>query len=737
MKKAGFYFLGIMTVFLVGWRTTDNFLRFGDGTNVADKQIIADLGLGATNPMMSYNVLTSKWQFTNDGVNTKLFGSGSGSGSGINLLDNPGCENGTSTPDNWAASGGSLTRTTISVEVGYETAACKFDASALGQSVKPSDVLVPEILEGKPCVAAFSYKADSITAGDYIFYAELDDATDITASVSLTATNGAWREAYVSFICPLNDSIRFKIESAVANPAAILFDQAHLGSASSQYFDGDSVEIVAQAYFATTANCSWQRTNATLGAFGTDTDCPAITVETSSPIATINAADTDLPQIVFTALPAGVYEVEASFTSSFGAAVDQSYGISDGTNTRGNISHALTQSTDIVSTNIKAIFTHTGGAKTFAAFGAAASSTVDIRNQAASQRLTWTVTRYPESSTSKVSLATQGWFINANIFGANPNLTVGDVSAYTEITDAGLSMELKQGSADAKIPCSTTNAPSGLTCSAGSESLGVAFNPPYAGSYMVCMQFTHLSQGGASDEVLSTFRLNETPTNAQTITTQSDTTSQSRKLFVGTEEFIAFPNNLCSIVSFSSVTEKVIRLMYTQDQTNTIVSSLLLADRASGVTGTRDINVKVFPITQNFPQAVALTELVTQSATCNVTKEFCQGTYTPTITNSTNVAASVASLARWMKVGNKVSVTGLVEIDPTSTGDTVIKLSLPIASALTLATDVNGTGNGQGSANYQPAIIIADTPLDLAFYNFIASDLASRSHYYSYMYELK
>jgi hypothetical protein len=59
------------------------------------------------------------------------------------------------------------------------------------------------------------------------------------------------------------------------------------------------------------------------------------------------------------------------------------------------------------------------------------------------------------------------------------------------------------------------------------------------------------------------------------------------------------------------------------------------------------------------------------------------GTYTPTLTNGTNVSSSTAYVCQWKRVGNVVTVSGRVDIDPTATGATVLGISLPVASALT------------------------------------------------------
>lgn len=67
------------------------------------------------------------------------------------------------------------------------------------------------------------------------------------------------------------------------------------------------------------------------------------------------------------------------------------------------------------------------------------------------------------------------------------------------------------------------------------------------------------------------------------------------------------------------------------------------------------------------------------------------GRWTPTLTNTTNVAASVAHLCQYMRIGDEVLVSGVVEIDPTSAAAVVLKMSLPIASNFQDTEDASGT----------------------------------------------
>lgn len=68
------------------------------------------------------------------------------------------------------------------------------------------------------------------------------------------------------------------------------------------------------------------------------------------------------------------------------------------------------------------------------------------------------------------------------------------------------------------------------------------------------------------------------------------------------------------------------------------------------------------------------------------------GSYTPTLTNTTNITSSTASTLYYTRVGNVVAVFGRVNITATATGNTLLGISLPIASALTTNGQVAGMG---------------------------------------------
>jgi hypothetical protein len=110
------------------------------------------------------------------------------------------------------------------------------------------------------------------------------------------------------------------------------------------------------------------------------------------------------------------------------------------------------------------------------------------------------------------------------------------------------------------------------------------------------------------------------------------------------------------------------------------------------------------------------------------------GTYTPTLTNSTNVAASTAYVCQYMRVGNVVTVSGQVDIDPTTTGGTEVRLSLPVASYFTLANQVGGTFNS--TVAQVGGAIFANTSNDDARFIYSATLTTNTSFYFTFTYRV-
>lgn len=110
------------------------------------------------------------------------------------------------------------------------------------------------------------------------------------------------------------------------------------------------------------------------------------------------------------------------------------------------------------------------------------------------------------------------------------------------------------------------------------------------------------------------------------------------------------------------------------------------------------------------------------------------GTHTPTLTNTTNIDSSTASLNQYVVVNDIVTVSGRVVIDPTTTGAFELGMTLPVASAFTSAIHAAGTfcsvdGADQGA-------ISADATNDRLTFNGSTSAATSKSYQFHATYRI-
>lgn len=81
---------------------------------------------------------------------------------------------------------------------------------------------------------------------------------------------------------------------------------------------------------------------------------------------------------------------------------------------------------------------------------------------------------------------------------------------------------------------------------------------------------------------------------------------------------------------------------------------------------------------------------------------FTQSTYTPTLTNTTNIAASTAYTTHYIRIGDWVNVWGTVDIDATAaTTITEMGMSLPESSTVGQIYDVAGTASFEDNTSVQ------------------------------------
>lgn len=94
----------------------------------------------------------------------------------------------------------------------------------------------------------------------------------------------------------------------------------------------------------------------------------------------------------------------------------------------------------------------------------------------------------------------------------------------------------------------------------------------------------------------------------------------------------------------------------------------------------------------------------TAQAIANLASGGSSGTYTPTLTNVSNITASGNYVCQWLRAGNVVTVSGRLDVTPTTSGAGFqLRFTLPIASNLANMQEAAGTAAGT-SANALAAI---------------------------------
>lgn len=114
------------------------------------------------------------------------------------------------------------------------------------------------------------------------------------------------------------------------------------------------------------------------------------------------------------------------------------------------------------------------------------------------------------------------------------------------------------------------------------------------------------------------------------------------------------------------------------------------------------------------------------------------GTYTPTLTNTTNISASTAFVNMWFRVGDQVTVFGLANVDPTTAASTVTSLgvSLPVASNFAAFTDAAGVCTPTGAVVDNAGSVYADTTNDRAVVEWSTINSTNHGVYWSFTYRV-
>jgi hypothetical protein len=111
------------------------------------------------------------------------------------------------------------------------------------------------------------------------------------------------------------------------------------------------------------------------------------------------------------------------------------------------------------------------------------------------------------------------------------------------------------------------------------------------------------------------------------------------------------------------------------------------------------------------------------------------GTYTPTLSSIYNVTSSTAFVCQYMRVGNVVTVSGVINVTATATNTwTRISMTLPISSNFDFSYRAGGGGGANSTNNV--CVILAGASTSVVYLDAYPNSTNSLSYYFSYTYQI-
>lgn len=519
---------------------------------------------------------------------------------------NPGFENGKAS---WTIGTDTITPVSSGSNLLTGKGSITWNSAGAGRILASKAVTIPKGMYASNGYAQCKIQTPSGTATHTI--SVYDGSGTLASSTVVSSTTPVF--SGVNFIFPSSGTVQLRITSVAADEPLIAIDDCYIGGAFN-IAPVSQASLVGMAKIPVTSGCYYTRTNTAFGALTEGAACPGPTVISNTGPGTIQTTDNAAPKFTVNGLPPGQYlvtmAVHAYDTTSAG---NFAILINDGTTSgpqSGMTAPAANRGGWLVA---KAVFTYTTTAnRNFELFTAADSGTVqfDLSTINGGPDLTFLIERFPTSAETGFSPTLYNWHLDLTVYNvANANyfdLGSSDISTYTAPNLTDLSMVLNPGSLPAKISCSSTNPPTGLTCGAGNEEAGFNFDLPAAGDVEICGQFDHYTDT-TNGFIKVNFAWQETTSTSQTSiqdcgpATVSGIDSQTQ----GTHH----PTNVCGICHFTSSGNKTVRLMRKQVHSNVVsVNAIHVIDQGAGQ---QQLRIIARPLTQNVPSPILVNSIVT------------------------------------------------------------------------------------------------------------------------------
>lgn len=547
------------------------------------------------------NTTTNKLEYSNDGANYKPIGSGTGAGSstGVNLVSNDSFEDPIST--GWTSSGATFSQQAYTNGIESDAKYFRFVATTSGQYFETTALVIPDNFSGG-CQADF--KKVNVSTDDLFKVEVVDGSANILTSANIKKSSWV-KFPTLSFKCPsAGATVKMRVTSLAAG--TLEGDRGYVGS-NQNLVSIAQAKSLGKIELTGTTGCAFDTTSTSYVSHSANASCGTFIASSAN----VKIPATKIPGFILPAgSPAGTYQIIARGNFKKIGTTDGAvfFRLTDGTTPFGYASTYVQSQNGANSGNLVGSITYASPLISdttiqLQSLTETASNTARIELGSANYLLQFEVFYFPSSAESAISNEQSSWFIDANIGGANIGSGVSALTSYTELTDAGLDLVVNssKGSSNAEIACINGTASSGLTCSGVNESAGIAFVPPYTGSFEACASFsTNISNGNTG-----TFQLIETPNNASTILQEGgDRITAGISMTTGT---VDAPFKVCGNFNFSDTSKKTIRLMIEKPVGNAL---LVTADRNSSA-GQRDIHFTVRPLLSAFNRPILTGDQVT------------------------------------------------------------------------------------------------------------------------------
>lgn len=196
--------------------------------------------------------------------------------------------------------------------------------------------------------------------------------------------------------------------------------------------------------------------------------------------------------------------------------------------------------------------------------------------------------------------------------------------------------------------------------------------------------------------------------------------------------------------------DKTKRVRFEVDGLTTATTRVLTVQDADGTLATTSNKLSAFAATTSAELAGVISDetgsgalvfgssptLATPAFTGNPTGTITSDTYQPTITNTTNIDASTTATCNYMRVGNVVTVSGAISVDPTADGGTPTeaRITLPIASNFSGAE--NCVGFLHNAAHTEFGLVAGNAAADLAALTWLSQSTTDHTIYFHFTYRI-